>query len=51
MAESTDESEEKAKVWIEEIIKQKVVKSIAWSEFSHHKRIGSGNFGLVFKAY
>ena len=51
MFESIDESEEKAKVWIEDIIKQNVVKSIAWSEFSHHKKIGSGNFGLVFKTY
>jgi len=41
----------KAKEWIEDIIKQKIVKSIAWSEFSHHKRIRSGNFGLIFKAY
>ncbi len=51
MTESIDESEKKAKEWIEDIIKQKVVKSIAWSEFSDHKRIGSGNFGLIFKAY
>ncbi len=47
----TESIEEKAKVWIEDLIKQKVIKSIAWTEFSHHQKIGGGNFGSVFKVY
>ncbi|CAI2166719.1 19772_t:CDS:10 [Funneliformis geosporum] len=49
--ESVDELEKKAKEWIEDTIKRKVIKSIAWSEFNSHKRIGAGNFGSVFQAY
>ena len=49
---SINESEIIAKKWIEDIlIKQKIIKSIEWTEFSHYERIGSGNFGLVYKAY
>ncbi|CAG8518493.1 10968_t:CDS:2 [Funneliformis caledonium] len=48
---SFDELEDKAKEWIEDAIKQRVIKSIGWSEFQNHQRIGAGNFGTVFKAY
>ncbi len=51
MAKAIDESEERAKKWIEDVIKQKIIKLIEWSEFKDHKKIGSGNFGSVFKAY
>jgi len=51
IAEAIDESEEIAKKWIEDVIKQKVIKLIVWSEFKDHIKIGSGNFGSVFKAY
>src|SRR6266498_4326973 len=51
MTESIHISEEKAKKWIDDVIKQKFVKLILWSEFKDHKKIGSGNFGSVFRAY
>ncbi|CAG8518003.1 11739_t:CDS:10 [Funneliformis mosseae] len=50
-AESVDELENKAKEWIEDSIKRKVIKSIAWSEFNSHKKLSAGNFGLVHQAY
>ncbi|CAG8515152.1 1314_t:CDS:10 [Funneliformis caledonium] len=50
-AESVDELENKAKEWIEDSIKRKVIKSIAWSEFNSHKMLSAGNFGSVHQAY
>ncbi|CAI2170433.1 19993_t:CDS:2 [Funneliformis geosporum] len=42
---------DKAIKWIEGAIKQRVIKSIGWSELKFHERVGAGNFGTVFKAF
>ncbi|CAB4440031.1 unnamed protein product [Rhizophagus irregularis] len=44
----TDELEARAKLWIEDMIEKKVIKSIDWSEFKSDsvKEIGKGNFGI-----
>lgn len=49
----TDELEARAKLWIEDMIKKKVIKSIDWSEFESDsvKEIGKGNFGSIIKTY
>jgi hypothetical protein len=51
--ESVNELEEQAKIWIKDTIEKKVIKSIAWSEFSLDsiKNVGQGNFGSVYRAY
>ncbi|CAG8726801.1 5176_t:CDS:2, partial [Funneliformis mosseae] len=51
ITESVDELEDKAKEWIEGAIRDRVIKSIGWSELQYHQKIGAGNFGTVFKAY
>ncbi|CAB5364756.1 unnamed protein product [Rhizophagus irregularis] len=49
----TDELEARAKLWIEDMIEKKVIKSINWSEFKSDsvKAIGKGNFGSIIKTY
>ncbi|CAB5217209.1 unnamed protein product [Rhizophagus irregularis] len=48
-----DELEARAKLWIEDMIEKKVVKSIEWSEFNSDsaEEIGKGNFGSIIKIY
>ncbi|CAG8502144.1 13494_t:CDS:2 [Rhizophagus irregularis] len=43
----------RAKLWIEDMIEKKVIKSINWSEFKSDsvKAIGKGNFGSIIKTY
>jgi serine/threonine protein kinase len=45
--------EKKAKKWIEDVVQQKIIKSIPRSEFKTDsiKKIGEGSFGSVVKAY
>ena len=48
-----EDREKEAKKWIENVVQQKVIKSIPWSELKIDTvtNIGEGRFGSVFKVY
>src|SRR5436190_1429871 len=51
--DSCEDMEKQAKEWIENAVQQKIIRLIPWSEFKQDtiKKIGTGNFGSVFKTY